>query len=491
MIAFYQDKTIYIYLLFSVLMFLLVPPMLGYDEPNHILRAWQISEGQAFKYQFQEARTNWIYFNFFANPELNDKLNPVVKTIGTSVPKRLLEIIDHYNFKHRTENKDWGNFFQHRQEIYQELNQDLELAKTESSFTAIPNTIFYPPTAYLQYQPTLWLAKLLNLKLLPLYTLLKLANYLITLPLVIWFFKENRVDKTPQFNIFILNFLVLATNTTVNVDGLLLTGAIIMVVNFIKSYFGIGEKNRLLSINLLLLSIIILIKPIFFSLAILYLPHMTSLRKLNKRCWGFFAGALSLALGQYLIYLIKVGEIFPYRTAFNNNIAVNKTFYFSNFYWLKQIPITILDNFYHFNDYLTPSIGIKEDASVGLLILFTTTLSTILIVLRAKQTPVKFARLTLISAYLLNLLLVYLFVNLTWLGVHDYKNSTQEINPIMVRYFYFTLPLFFAAIFYNKKIRLIANFPKFHRLLSFINILQIYFLLFITLIATLSLNKLW
>lgn len=138
--------------LFGLIFALLVPPFQSPDEPNHFMRAWQVSEGQFF-------------------PEHAEN------RLGGMLPASLSEVCDTFNFL-----KNDPGARLNPQTLWNTLAIPLQAENRQ--FTDFANTAIYAPTAYIPQAAAIALLRPLGATPLQLLYAARMANLLVWMLLV-------------------------------------------------------------------------------------------------------------------------------------------------------------------------------------------------------------------------------------------------------------------------------------------------------------------
>lgn len=251
---------------FGLIYIFLVPPFQAPDEPNHLLRAYHISEGYFFGIKTKDAR------------------------FGATLPESLMLVSDsfrilRYHYQQKTNLK----------KILQAAA--IPLAPAERSFLDFPNVAYYAPTAYLPQFPVLFFARLLRLPPLLLMYLGRLATLVFWLVCVSYAIRILPFHQWTMCWISLLPaslFLHASLTADATTNGL----AFLLIAQILNISFTGAAFSWKRAVFIILLSLIITINKV------VYAPLILLLFLLPKDQFGSFRKKAILLGGVFLIHVI-------------------------------------------------------------------------------------------------------------------------------------------------------------------------------------------
>ncbi len=301
---------------FGLIYIFLVPPFQAPDEPNHLLRAYHISEGYFFGIKTKDKR------------------------LGAALPESLKVVSDsfrvlRYDYQQKTS----------LDKILQATQ--IPLAPAKRSFLDFPNVAYYAPTAYLPQFPVIFFARLLQLPPLLLMYLGRLATF------AFWVACVGYAIRILPFHQWTLSWISLLPaslflHASLTADSTTNGLAFLLIAQILNISFAGTSFTRKRAALILSLSLLITINKVVYAPLILLLFFLTKDQFGSFRKKVFSLGAIFLAHAIVLfIWYQFAGDLFiPYdqyhpifREGQQLNPGVNPK---AQLFFILQYPFTFI-----------------------------------------------------------------------------------------------------------------------------------------------------
>lgn len=284
--------------IFGFLFIVLIPPFQVPDEPNHFLRAYQITQG-----------------DFIAEKRVKAGYGPVAGgEIPVSLVKTIRKVID--RIPHNPQRK------QNIADVIAAFS--FPLKRGEKNFFSFPNTAMYSPVPYIPQAVGIAIGKVFDFSPLMLLYLGRFCNLLFVLITVTLAIRIMPVSRTIIFLLALMP-MTMHQSASLSSDALIIALAFLFTAMVIRAvidsdfYPGAGYLISLIFIAILLS----LSKSVYVLIVLLYFAIPIDKSKTPVRYWIIGAMAVILSLGSCFLWTHAASSLYvPLRKGMPHSLDV-------------------------------------------------------------------------------------------------------------------------------------------------------------------------